>query len=261
MKIRPNIAEVSHDYYQWATSNRVAFKPTLTALYFYLVNTCDLLRWPKEFSVSAKECMEGMGVSSYNTYKTAFDTLCEVGFVEVRRAACNHYQAYIISLSRIDWKAGTTEKVQQPTEQKQAIQTELFAPEELPPPTLTPEQKAKADKARKYKYADNVTLTRDEYAKLCEQYSEQGAKRMIEILENYKGSKGKRYKSDYKAILNWVVERYNEEIFKYGTARQYIHYGNGSENNQRPSTGAVQADPGTNGSGEAKPSKDYSERF
>ena len=89
-------------------------------------------------------------------------------------------------------------------------QPDLF-PEESPPP-LTPEQQAKAEKAKKYKYAEFVTLTRDEYAKLCAQYSEEGAKRMIEILDNYKGSKGKKYKSDYRTILNWVVDRYNEEI-------------------------------------------------
>lgn len=95
-------------------------------------------------------------------------------------------------------------------------QTGLF-PEESPPP-LTPEQQAKAEKAKKYKYAEFVTLTRDEYASLCERFSEDATKRMIEILDNYKGSKGKKYKSDYRAILNWVVDRYNEEIQKYGKA-------------------------------------------
>ena len=34
---------------------------------------------------------------------------------------------------------------------------------------------------------------------------------MIEILDNYKGQNGKKYKSDYRAILNWVVKRYEEE--------------------------------------------------
>jgi len=40
---------------------------------------------------------------------------------------------------------------------------------------------------------------------------EDGAKRCIEILDNYKGSHGKKYKSDYRTILNWVVQRYDEE--------------------------------------------------
>ena len=36
-------------------------------------------------------------------------------------------------------------------------------------------------------YADYVTLTRDEYAKLCTEYGEEAAKAMIDILNNYKG--------------------------------------------------------------------------
>ncbi len=89
---------------------------------------------------------------------------------------------------------------------------ELFPEQETQsPPPMTPEQQEKAAKAKKYKYAEFVTLTRDEYAKLCAEYAEDGAKRLIEILDNYKGSKGKKYKSDYRAILNWVVDRYNEE--------------------------------------------------
>ena len=91
-------------------------------------------------------------------------------------------------------------------------------------PPLNDEQQAKVDKGRKYKYAEYVTLTKDEYAKLCEAHTEEGAKRMIEILDNYKGQNGRRYKSDYRAILNWVVDRYNEELTKpvYGNGRKNL---------------------------------------
>ena len=113
---------------------------------------------------------------------------------------------------------------QKPTEPKvkAPVQAELPLVDTLPetPPPLTQEQMEKAAKAKKYKYAECVTMTRDEYAKLCEKYGEDSAKRMIEILDNYKGSKGKKYKSDYKAILNWVVDRYNEEIMKQQTPKQ-----------------------------------------
>ena len=34
---------------------------------------------------------------------------------------------------------------------------------------------------------------------------------MIEILDNYKGSTGKKYASDYRTILNWVWERVRDE--------------------------------------------------
>lgn len=104
-----------------------------------------------------------------------------------------------------------------PVERKQKV-TEPVIPLDIPdtPPPLTKEQEEKAAKAKKYKYAEFVTLTRDEYAKLCEQFGEDPAKRMIEILDNYKGAKGKRYKSDYRAILTWVVNRYNEDLTRNG---------------------------------------------
>jgi len=95
-------------------------------------------------------------------------------------------------------------------------QIDLFPPDESTPPPPTPKQQAKIDKAKKYKYAEFVTLTRDEYTNLCVAHGEKAAKRMIEILDNYKGSKGKKYKSDYRTILNWVVDRYNEEYLKNG---------------------------------------------
>jgi hypothetical protein len=34
---------------------------------------------------------------------------------------------------------------------------------------------------------------------------------LVEILDNYKGSTGKKYKSDYRAILSWCVDKLNEE--------------------------------------------------
>ncbi len=129
------------------------------------------------------------------------------------------------------------------------------------PPPLTPEQKAKAEKAKKYKYADFVTLTRDEYANLCGQFSEEVAKRMIEILDNYKGSKGKKYKSDYRAILSWVVKAYDEETLKYGTERNKTYSGYGTQHNQGSTGSAVQAQQGESQGGADKTQKNYSERF
>ena len=137
----------------------------------------------------------------------------------------------------------------------------LDDPEPTAPPELTAEQKEKAAKKVKYKYAEFVTLTRDEYAKLCEQFGEDPAKRMVEILDNYKGAKGKRYRSDYRAILTWVVDRYNEEIIKYGDQRKANDTNGSSENNQGSPAAAVQADSGASGSAQEKAQKDYSERF
>ena len=57
-------------------------------------------------------------------------------------------------------------------------------------------------------YGDEVYLTEDEYMKLVREYGQDGANKMIEMLDNYKCSSGKKYVSDYRAILSWVVDRY-----------------------------------------------------
>ena len=54
-------------------------------------------------------------------------------------------------------------------------------------------------------------MTEDEYQKLIDKYGESATQEMIEILNNYKASTGRRYKSDYHAILNWVVQRYKQD--------------------------------------------------
>lgn len=59
----------------------------------------------------------------------------------------------------------------------------------------------------KKKYADFVSLTDEEHEKLFLQHGQQNTDILISILNNYKGSNGKKYKSDYLAILNWVVDR------------------------------------------------------
>lgn len=50
-----------------------------------------------------------------------------------------------------------------------------------------------------------VLLSENEYNKLINQYGEEFTHKCIEKLNNYKGANGKKYKSDYLAILNWVI--------------------------------------------------------
>lgn len=66
-------------------------------------------------------------------------------------------------------------------------------------------EEVKVDK--KLKYAENVRLTVDEYGTLLGLYGKAATEKFVEILDNYKGASGKTYKSDYRAILNWVIKR------------------------------------------------------
>lgn len=77
------------------------------------------------------------------------------------------------------------------------------------------QQEGKKEKKERRKekdiYGEFVSLAESEYKKLVDAHGETATKRMIEILDNYKGAKGVKYDSDYRAILNWVVKRYQEE--------------------------------------------------
>lgn len=64
----------------------------------------------------------------------------------------------------------------------------------------------------KVQYAQFVFLEKDEYEKLEKEYGEGGALKLVELLDNYKGQSGKTYKSDYRAILNWVIDKYTKEM-------------------------------------------------
>lgn len=87
-------------------------------------------------------------------------------------------------------------------------------------------RKKKKDEPGKIRYAEFVTMTQEEHDNLVERFGEQGAKRAIEILDNYKGSSGRTYKSDYRAILGWVSERMAEESRNGG---RYGNHGAGGQ--------------------------------
>jgi predicted transcriptional regulator len=70
----------------------------------------------------------------------------------------------------------------------------------------------------KCSFAEFVTMTNDEYSSLVVKLgSEEAAQRCIELLDNYKGANGKKYKNDYRAILSWVIQKYREEQLRENT--------------------------------------------
>lgn len=71
-------------------------------------------------------------------------------------------------------------------------------------------------KQKKTHYADLVLMTEVEHGKLLDKYGAEATAWMIDKLSNFKGAKGKQYKSDYKAILSWVVDAWEEHQRKGG---------------------------------------------
>lgn len=79
----------------------------------------------------------------------------------------------------------------------------------------------------KIHFAEFVSMTNADYEKLVSTYGKDFADQCITVLDNYKGSSGKTYKSDYRAILNWVIdevkERNNKSIKSVSNAKNLYH--------------------------------------
>ncbi|WP_110953062.1 phage replisome organizer N-terminal domain-containing protein [Anaerosinus massiliensis] len=108
---------------------------------------------------------------------------------------------------------GNTE-IEKDIELEKEIDTEL----ELEPPKLPKKRKSKKQletpTVQKHQYAEFVAMTNAEYQALVDNErlgTHTAVNRCIEILDNWKGANGKKYKSDYRAILTWVIDRYEEE--------------------------------------------------
>lgn len=66
-------------------------------------------------------------------------------------------------------------------------------------------------KQPKMKYAEHVSMTEKEFEALMDKFGKEQTIWMVNKLNSYKGSKNKRYASDYLAILNWVVGEYEKQ--------------------------------------------------
>ena len=87
------------------------------------------------------------------------------------------------------------------------LQPTLFqAEEELEKPEKKPPKKK--EEPAKINFAEFVTMTQQEHDSLVEKFGEKFTEKCIEKLDNYKGAdpKKRKYKSDYRAILSWVVD-------------------------------------------------------
>lgn len=65
--------------------------------------------------------------------------------------------------------------------------------------------------AEKVKYAELVRMKPSEYEALIKSIGKDATEKAIQILDCYKGSKGKSYKDDYRAILSWVIDKIKKD--------------------------------------------------
>ncbi len=90
---------LSRKWFDFAHENPSKVKPNHAALYFWLCELNNRLDWKEEFGLPSEKAMEIIGVRNHRTYKKAFESLVEWGFVKVIERTCNQHTATIISLT------------------------------------------------------------------------------------------------------------------------------------------------------------------
>lgn len=118
------------------------------------------------------------------------------------------------------WRKDKAEKMRKKREEqgKQPVQP---TEESVVEPETVKAKPVKKVVKKMFGELQNVMLSYDEEAKLRERLvSSARFERAISILSSYKASSGKKYKSDYAAIINWVIERVDEESRKSGKMSQ-----------------------------------------
>lgn len=94
--------ELSRQWFDFSFENAKRVKPIHTALYFFIVELWNRAGQKDEFGLPAYYAMEATGISSYNTYKSAFDELVLFGVIKVVEKSRNQHTATVIALSIFD---------------------------------------------------------------------------------------------------------------------------------------------------------------
>ena len=209
---------------RWLETN---YLPCLSQLLWYrLIALCNRAGWPEWVAVDNYRLMGMIQCKREATLIDLRGKLIDCGLIELRKGKKGSPNQYKINTftSVVKSVVNTVVETEVNSVVESVAQTVAETVDITSYPTDTQETKTKTKtktvnaraKPQKNKYAEFVSMTNDEYSSLVAKLGEQGAGRCVEILDNYKGANGKKYASDYRAILNWVVKRYEEEAGRNG---------------------------------------------
>jgi hypothetical protein len=117
-------------------------------------------------------------------------------------------------------KQRTSTDVQRTSTDVQRTSTDVQQKSTDPNPVAVTETIKEKNKEKKIAFRENVTLYQAEYDKLLKKHGKDHLNLMLDKLDSYKLSHGKKYVSDYGAINQWVAESVQKpmgsrEAFKF----------------------------------------------
>ena len=201
----------SFDSHVWANPNlwrfwtwclmKATFKQRIAKVGFQ-----DVYLEPGQFVFGRRKASKETGLSE-RTIRTAIDWLTSRQNVTIKTT----HLFSIISI--VNWAKYQEEATQQTTKQRPTND-----------PLTTTDKKGKKDKKEKkgtiYGEFKNITLTDDEYQKFQERANSM-ATSLIEAASEYKASHGKKYVSDYAALLGYYRRYKDKQTKENPTGRVY----------------------------------------
>lgn len=186
---------------------------TSQLLWYKLMSLNNRCGWTEWFAVDNFRLMSMTDIGKKSTLVKYRDILIQKGYISYKKGKKNSPSKYRINPIKTDnsgpiWD---TKRELKRSEKEPQKDTKKGTKEDTKGSLINKhktktETKIKEKNIQKRKFAEFVSMTDDEHSKLVEKYGSNQVKLMINKLDNYKGSNGKQYKSDYRAILNWVAD-------------------------------------------------------
>lgn len=179
-----------------AASERLS--PRARLVYYALLDIDNKIHWRTPFNTSSRYVGERSGLDR-STVSDCLHILEKSGYIKYRPSKIRGHgsEFEIIPLC------------QSLRTEKEFVSVDASA--------ITDIKKTKQIKDETYTanvlYAENVRMTIGEYNKLKDRMGgdDSAVEWCITKLDNYKGSTGKEYRSDYRAILSWVISDYEKQ--------------------------------------------------
>ena len=186
--------------------------PNARALYYYLLHFNNSLGWRETFSIANIVLASSSGLSEQQMYRARTE-LINNGYIKYKKPKHSSLTGIYQVLQLFDYQNNIKNDNQ--TEVKPKSNR---SQNEVNSITLNRLDKTRLDKSKKeidkekephtlknsFGEFKNVKLTEQEYKNLIIDYGELKANEFITRLDNYIESTGKRYKSHYATILNWI---------------------------------------------------------
>jgi len=176
-------------------------KEEVDRMYFFSKTKCDEVSGMEMLDIMAKTCK--LSGSMWVSYKV----IVSPALLDSIKDAYRNRKNEILSLNEIEQIYVSYNN----NPQESVVSDVGNTQESVVSDVGNTQTKLKKTKLKKTKYRDYVFLYENEYQKLVEKHGKENTEKMLDALDYYKGSKGKTYKDDYRAILSWVVDKVVKE--------------------------------------------------